>query len=563
METINKRLIWAKFVLVFFFILTAARTGYIQMAQGDHYARKALERQTLSVALEEYSRGLVLDRNLLPLSGTYGANRIVVFPEIQENANSAYLAVSRITGADLRVVRDILSVKKPVVLPYRINDGQSRLINDRVERGLLVAPYTLRYGPSPLAVHVVGHLGRIKDLHELEELASINKKSYRLSDWTGRQGLEFFYEKELKGLYPTRLAVVYTDALGKPLPGLPVTVETGLRDPGRSDVVTTIDRDIQALVERVMDRRIKKGAVVVMDRATGDVMAMASRPVYNPNPALTDRLPLAGDERFVNQALSLFQPGSIFKVVVAAAALSEGLVEPGTLFTCNGFKEKPVRCWNEEGHGLETFAEAFAQSCNPAFVKLGQDLGPQAIIRYARALGLENQSILGYPAIPDHRQNLDLVGGKYNLVNSSVGQGPVLATPLQITAMINTVANGGLYLQPRLVREIRPVGGSPGQIMSTDPVRVISPEVARQLGDLMTMVTKQGVGRKAWVPGGGSAGKTGSAQLTEGGGLVNAWFSGYGPIDSPRYTVTVLVREGSSGGETAAPIFREIMEGLP
>jgi len=562
METIKKRLIWAKFVLVFFFILAAARTGYIQMAQGDHYARKALEGETLSVALEEYSRGRVLDRNLLPLSGTYNSNRIVVFPEIQGNANSAYLAVSRVTGADSRVIRDILSVKKPVVLPYRINDSQSRLISGG-ERGVLVVPYTLRYGPSPLAVHVVGHLGRIKDLNELEELVSINKKSYRLSDWTGRQGLELFYERELKGLYPTRLAVVYTDALGKPLPGLPVTVETGLRDPGRSDVVTTIDRDIQALVERVMDRRIKKGAVVVMDRASGDVLAMASRPVYNPDPALTDRLPSAGDERFVNQALSLFQPGSIFKVVVAAAALSEGLVDPGTLFTCDGFKEKPVRCWNEEGHGLETFAEAFAQSCNPVFVKLGQDLGPQAIIRYARALGLENQSILGYPAIPDHRQNLDLVGGKYNLVNSSVGQGPVLATPLQITAMINSVANGGLYLQPRLVKEIRPAGGSPGQIMSTGPVRVISPEVARQLGDLMTMVTKQGVGRKAWVPGGGSAGKTGSAQLTEGDGPVNAWFSGYGPIDSPRYTVTVLVREGSSGGETAAPVFREIMEGLP
>lgn len=562
METIKKRLIWAKFVLVFFFILAAARTGYIQMAQGDHYARKALEGQTLSVALEEYSRGRVLDRNLLPLSGTYSSNRIVVFPEMQENANSNYLAISRATGADLRVIRDILSVKKPVVLPYRINESKSGMIHDGGGKGLLVAPYTLRYGPSPLAVHVVGHLGRIRDLNELEELARTNKKSYRLSDWTGRQGLEFFYERELKGQYPTDLAVVYTDALGKPLPGLPVTVETGLRDPGRSDVVTTIDRDIQAMVERVMDRRIKKGAVVVMD-SSGDVLAMASRPAYNPDPALTDQLPSAGDERFVNQALSLFQPGSIFKVVVAAAALSEGLVDPGTRFTCGGYREKPVRCWNEEGHGSLTFAEAFAQSCNPVFVKLGQDLGPQAIIRYARAMGLENQSVLGYPAVPDSRQSLDLVAGKYNLVNSSVGQGPVLATPLQITAMINSVANGGLYMQPRLVKEIRPAGGSPGQIMSTGPVRVISPEVARQLGDLMTMVTKQGVGRKAWVPRGGSAGKTGSAQLAGGEGPVNAWFSGYGPIDNPRYTVTVLVREGSSGGETAAPVFREIMEGLP
>ncbi len=563
METIRKRLIWIKFILVFFFILAVARTGYIQVEQGELYARKALESETMSVPLEDYNRGRVLDRNLRPLSGTYSSNRLVVFPEMEDNDNPIFQTVYRVTGADLPIIRDILSAKRPVVLPYSINDSQSRLINDGESKGLLVAPYTLRYGPSPLAVHVVGHMGRIRDLQELEELSVKNKKSYRLSDWIGRQGLEYFYERELKGRYPTRFAAVYTDVLGKPLPGLPVTVETEMRDPGRNDVVTTIDSDIQSMVERVMDRRIKKGAVVVMDRSSGDILAMASRPAYNPDPALSDRLQTAGDERFVNQALSLFQPGSLFKVVVAAAALSEGRVNSETLFNCSGYREKPVRCWNEEGHGLETFAQAFARSCNPVFVKLGQDLGPQTIIRYARAMGLENQSILGYPAASDRRQNLDLVAGKYNLVNSSIGQGPVLATPLQVTAMINSVANGGLYLQPRLVKEIRPTGGGfPGQIRPAETVRVISPEVAHQLGELMTLVTKQGVGQKAWVPGGGSAGKTGSAQLTEGDGPVNAWFSGYAPIDTPRYTITVLVREGSSGGETAAPVFREIVEKL-
>lgn len=425
-----------------------------------------------------------------------------------------------------------------------------------------MAPYSLRYGPRPLAVHIVGHLGRIRDQDEMQKLARSNGKAYSLSDWTGRQGIEYFYERELKGQYPAGLAALYTDARGTPLKGLPLTLHTGLPDSSRSDVVTTIDAGVQGLVEGVMDRYVKKGAVVVMDTSSGDILAMASRPSYNPDPAAAEQQPAEGDERYINQALTLFQPGSIFKVVVAVAALSEGVVRADTSFTCHGREDRPVRCWHGEGHGSITFAEAFAQSCNPVFVALGRELGPQKLIAYARAMGMDNQDVTGYPAARDRRQNLDLLAGKYNLANSSVGQGPLLATPVQITAMVNSLAGGGLYFQPRLVSEIRPAGGFPVKIRAPEPVRVITPEIAAQVGQLMEMVTREGVGRKAWVPGKGSAGKTGSAQLSESGGSVNAWFSGYAPLGSPRYTITVLVREGISGGETAAPVFREIMDGL-
>ncbi|MFZ5651270.1 MAG: peptidoglycan D,D-transpeptidase FtsI family protein [Bacillota bacterium] len=553
------RLIWTLFILVLFLILEAARLGYIQVAQGEHYARKALAGETVEVSLEDYPRGRVLDRNLQPLTGTYNSNRIVVFPELLDDPGSVALGISSVTGAGLPVVRDMLSGGKPVVLPFKITAEQSRSIGERGWKGILVAPYSLRYGPRPLAVHVVGHLGRVMDLDELKQLAGANGKEYSLSDWTGRQGIEYFYERELKGQYPAGLAALYTDARGAPLKGLPLTLHTGLPDSSRSDVVTTIDAGIQGLVEGVMDRYVKKGAVVVMDASSGDILAMASRPSYSPDPAAAGHLPADGDERYINHALTLFQPGSIFKVVVAVAAMSEGLVKADTRFTCLGREDKPVRCWHGEGHGSITFAGAFAQSCNPVFVALGRELGPQKLIAYARAMGLDNQDVAGYPAARDRRQNLDLVAGKYNLANSSVGQGPLLATPVQITAMVNSVAGGGLYVQPRLVSEIRPAGGSPVKIRAPEPVRVITPEIAARVGQLMEMVTREGVGQKAWVPGKGSAGKTGSAQLSESGGAVNAWFSGYAPLGSPMYTITVLVREGVSGGETAAPVFREIM----
>lgn len=562
MERIKKRLVWTLAVLVFFFILAAVRTGYIQVARGEHYARKALAGETEGISLEDYSRGRIMDRHLTPLNGSYCANRILVFPGLLEDPGAVALGLSAITGADFHTLKKNLSGKKPVVLPVRATGSQMEIIREYGWKGVLVAPYCFRYGPRPLAAHMVGHLGRIRDLRELEELNRSGVKIYRLSDWVGRQGLEYFYEKDLRGLYPAGFAGLFTDALGRTLPGKPVMVDTKMGDFTRSDVITTIDAGIQDTVERVMDRHIKKGAVVVMDRLTGDILAVASRPVYNPDPAKEGLDPAAGDERFVNQAVSLFQPGSIFKVVVAAAALSEGVAQPDTLFFCRGSRENTVRCWKENGHGSITLAEAFAQSCNPVFARLGLELGPHRLIWYARALGLDNQCITGYPAAPDRRQDLDLIAGRYNLMSSSVGQGPVLATPVQVTAMVNALANGGVYLQPRLVGEIRPARGESQKIGHGGPVRAIAPEVARQLGEMMVMVTKQGVGQKAWVMPGGTAGKTGSAQPADNIQAVNAWFSGYGPLDNPRYTVTVLVREGDSGGETAAPVFREIMKKL-
>jgi penicillin-binding protein 2 len=562
MERIKKRLVWTLAMLVFFFILAAARTGYIQVARGEHYARKAMAGEAEGISLEEYTRGSIMDRNLIPLSGTYRANRILVFPSLVENPGGVALGLSIITGMDFSTLKNILSDKKPAVLPVCATENRMALIREYGWKGVLVVPYCYRYGPRPLAVHMVGHLGRIRDLRELEDLSRPGVKKYRLSDWVGRQGLEYFYEKDLRGLYPAGFAGVFTDALGRALPGKPVTVDTKMGDFTRSDVITTIDAGIQDMVERVMDRHVKKGAVVVMDRSTGDILAVASRPAYNPDPAGGGLDPAAGDGRFVNQAVSLFQPGSIFKVVVAVAALSEGMAKPDTLFYCRGSLEKTVRCWKEDGHGPITLSEAFAQSCNPVFAGLGLELGPHRLIKYARAMGLDNQGIIGYPAAPDRRQDLGLIAGRYNLAGSSVGQGPVLATPVQVTAMVNTVANSGVYLQPRLVGEIRPARGESRKISPGEPVRAIAPEVARQVGEMMVMATKQGVGQKAWVAPGGTAGKTGSAQQADNSQAVNAWFSGYGPLDNPRYTVTVLVREGNSGGETAAPVFREIMKNL-
>ncbi|MFZ5645719.1 MAG: peptidoglycan D,D-transpeptidase FtsI family protein [Bacillota bacterium] len=560
MERTKGRLVWALTVLVFFFIMAAARMAYIQVIQGDHYSRIALAAETTEISLEDHKRGQILDRNLKPLTGSFSANRIVVFPRFLENAGEAVAMLSGVTGVEESTILDLISSKNPVVLPFSVTSVQTDKIEKAGLKGVIVAPYSYRYGPGALAAHVVGSLGRVKDLEEMNNLTRSGDKKYRLSDWTGRLGLEYFYEQELKGAYPSRLAGICVDARGNLLPGLPALVNTRMGDFTRSDVVTTIDAGIQEAVEGLMDRHIKKGAVVVMDVSSGDILAIASRPAFSPYSPAEGHSGEEEEERYINQAISCFQPGSVFKVVLAVAAITEGIVKPDTKFYCAGSSASPVRCWKHEGHGTITFSEAFAHSCNPAFVKIGRDLGANKIIEYAKKLGLDNQLILGYPSAPDRRQNLDLIAGEYNLANSSIGQGPVLTTPLQITAMTNVIASGGFYVQPRLVNEVRPSRGPVVEISPAARVKVMTPEIADQAWLLMEAVTKNGVGQRAWVPEAGSAGKTGSAEVGEEGAPVNAWFSGYAPLNNPRYTITVLAREGTSGAETAAPLFREIAE---
>lgn len=554
---IKKRLVWTFSLLVFFFFLLAAHLGYIQIIRGDYYARQALARGTEQVALEDYPRGMILDNKLRTLTGSYSANRVVVFPRLIEDPGAVSAGLSHILGVSPGEINKMIS-SGPARLPYPLTPEQAAAIRDRGWSGVLVAPVRFRYGERPLAAHVVGHLGRVRDMAELRGLVERSGRDYRLSDWTGRQGLELYYEKELKGDNSAGAARLFVDAAGNALRGIPVEVKAAGQDPSRCDVVTTLDADIQSKVEEILDRRVEKGTVVVMDRS-GDILAMASRPSYHPDPdKLINNL---GREKdlFLNQSTSLFQPGSIFKVVVAIAALEEGLVSTQTRFYCGGHNDELISCWHP-GHGEISFEQAFAESCNPVFARLGLALGPEKIIYYARRLGLDNQSIIGYPVPPDKRQNFELIGEQYNLINSSVGQGPVLVTPVQIAALMNTIAGNGIYRQPRLVSQVTGEGKAVKDFPYGEGKRVISEHVSATLRDLLGMVTASGVGREAYLPGAGSAGKTGSAQLGDGSGRVNAWFSGYIPQNNPRYIITVMVRDGESGGKTAAPVFKEIAE---
>lgn len=555
----GKRVVQLFYVFLILFLLLLIRLSVIQVLEGGCYAAKAVQRETSTVALEEFPRGRVLDRRLRPLTQAVQSNRVVVFPQIITKPDLLAEELAAILKIDKNELLPALK-KSPCILPYHLSPEQAKAVGLQNQPGVLVLPVSFRYGPEPLAAQVVGHLGRINSYREISSLSSRSKEAYRADDWVGRTGLELYYEHELRAAGLQGYARLFMDARTEWLRGLGTEVNTRHLDGGRQNLVTTIDADIQRIVERVMDARVKKGAVVVMDVWTGDILAMASRPAYNPHPREIEKYLKGDPEAFLDQCTMLFPPGSLFKVVVAAAALEEGIVSLEDTFHCRGEKDRPVRCWYAPGHGNITFAQAFAQSCNPVFVKVALALGAEKLIAYAQRFGFDNQKVTGYPVPRDYRQNLNLISAPHSLANSSVGQGPVLATPVQVTAMMNTVVNDGVYRQPRLVSELRTEGGVVTRFFPGDRgSRVIPSRLAGQLRQLLASVTVEGIGRGAYLEDYGSAGKTGSAQAGGAGERVNAWFCGYAPVAQPRYVVTVLVREGISGGQTAAPVFKEIM----
>ncbi|MDD3654928.1 MAG: penicillin-binding transpeptidase domain-containing protein, partial [Desulfotomaculaceae bacterium] len=437
----RKRLISAFCFFIFVLSLLVVKLWFIQVRDGEEYAVMTLEQVSSYVALEEACRGQILDRNLAPITGEIIEERVVVFPALIDDKDAVLQILSGILETPREVLTGLIS-DIPCYLPLKLSPEQAVAIKERDLKGVTVLPICFRYGDRPLAAQVVGHLGKISSMDEFALLSGCSKKLYRYGDLVGKSGLEAFYEQELKGIRPERAVRVFYDAGGNLLNGSVLSVEEDVKDSSRQDLVLTIDARIQSIVEDVMDKEIPNGAVVVMEAGTGDLLAMAGRPAYHPA-QVEDYLQPGEEERFFDRCTALYPPGSIFKIVVAAAALEEGVISPENQFTCNGANEKLIHCWQDVGHGSITFLQAFAKSCNPVFARVSLSLGAQKIIEYAKRLGLDNQTVIGYPISPDRRQDLTLIAAPNNLVNSSVGQGPVLATPVQVTSMVNAIVNDG------------------------------------------------------------------------------------------------------------------------
>jgi penicillin-binding protein 2 len=528
-------------------LLLLGKVAYLQIYRGEELANQAVENRTVSLDLGNFYRGDILDcqgRSLLDSQLVY---YLAVFPSLLPVEQLSTLLPEHFKQLEM-LLNDRTDHREPFLLDnVTLTEEEAAKLSQLRIPGLYAIPLIHRFGYQALARHIVGSTKGSVVQGDLEE---------------GIKGIELLYNKELTPSEPVVNFSVVVDGRGELLKGgsLYLRGKKGVPVRGK-DVVLTLDRGIQQTVEKVMDRYAEKGAAVVIDIPSGEIRALVSCPSFSYAEGF-----IQGEE--FDRSLNLYHPGSVFKIVVAAAALSEGVVHADEKFDCDGHyvfqSGEEIACWKEEGHGELTLKDAFAHSCNEVFVEVAQRLGSQKLEEYAGLLGLE-EGITGY-TLQDFQGGVVRIGNLPGQVgNAALGQDGVTICPVNLAALAAVSAQEGIYQKPSLIKEVRRHNGDVvKEIKAAVPKRVLSPHVAEELQEMLELAVDQGTGKRAQIPGLGSAGKTGSAESgrvdDEGESVIDSLFVGYAPLEKPQMAIAVIVEGGGAGGDCAAVIFKEIIE---
>lgn len=528
------------------------RLAWVEVARYKPLAEAAVAQRAQTVPLGP-TRGRILDRHGIPLSDGQLTYRVAAYPAVVASlpaqARNVLARALGIRPTEL-VGRLAAAGGAPVYLAEGLDGRSVGRISGLGLEGVAVVADEERYGPAALAVHAVGYL----------------------SGAEGSDGLEKAWNQYLGGQAPQRLAL-FVDGRGRPMEQLgwrKLTVWEGT-SPWTGlpcDLVTTIDADLQAAVEEALAAKVPRGAAVVAEPGSGDVLAMASRPVFDQGnvAAALGR----SDGALLDRCLAAYSPGSVVKPLVLAAAIDAGIVRPGEVFECDGeavVDGHQVSCTAKArgGHGKLTVEDALACSCNVVFAEIGARLGQDRLSEWLAKFGVGRATGVGLPgeaagALPAFR-------AQAAEPEAAFGQGSVTATPLQVALAFSALANGGRLPGVGLAEELRsPIGAEArvsGRGGSPAPGgRVVSGFAAAAVTAALDQATREGTGRAAAVTG-DVAGKTGTAETgrTGSGGqeLYDGWYAGFWPSYAPRYVIVVLVEDTPVGGATAAGVFGDIL----
>jgi peptidoglycan glycosyltransferase/penicillin-binding protein 2 len=552
-------------LIIFFFIFTglSANIFYLQIIKGQGLARQAAAMRQRQIEVSEYPRGEILDRNLLPLTDRVVSNAVYCLPGVLKTStprdeskrlkHTAEFLTAIIPGLSFeQVYADLLKASASKASFLRIKSDltsrQVESINSSGISGLVVAPVIKRYSEAGFCTHLLGYVSS-GGTHE------------------GQAGLEKMYDQILVRKQSSQQLVSVLDARGMAIQGLMFRLKND-QEKNQGTVVLTIDKRVQEIVEQAMNKRVSKGAAIVMNVKTREVTAMASRPTFNPYQV--EKLISADHESsLINRALTPYYPGSLFKILTAAAALEEKAVQADDPFECTGkyiFNDQvSISCWKEEGHGDLTFGKAMALSCNPTFINVALRLGRAKLLEYATTLHVTDESLAGYNSGP-WGSYVQIDQGEPALGNACLGQKGIMLTPLQVVSLLATIADDGRWMEPGVVRYTTNEQGQKYYPDRKKSEQAVSIKTARQVQKMLELTVSEGTGKTAALKEVEVAGKTATSETgsikDNQEQVLNTWFGGYFPADQPEWAVIVLSEDGISGSQNAAPVFQDIARGI-
>jgi penicillin-binding protein 2 len=578
------------------FLMLLARLFYLQVIQHDYYQLLA-EQNRVNIVPVVPHRGVILDRNGVTLATNYAAYTLEITPSEVDDLDAVIDELStlvNITPKDRRRFRKLLEEVpdfSSIPIRTRLNDEEvARFVVNRFHiRGVDINARLFRHYPSAeVASHVVGYIGRMseKDFTRLQEKGLAY--NYTKSDYLGKVGLEQYYERVLRGV--TGYEHVETDATGRSIR----TLRSILPVSG-NNLLLALDAKLQQIAEDAFGDH--RGSVVAIEPETGGVLALVSRPGFDPNlfvegidPAHWDTLNDSPDHPLNNRALQgVYPPGSTFKPFMALAGLELGKRTPEDSISDPGYfvlggSGHVFRDWKAGGHGIVNMHKAIVESCDSYFYGLAQDLGIDSIHEFIGQFGLGARTgvdISGevsglLPSREWKQARFDQRWFVGDTISIGIGQGYNLVTPLQLASATAILANGGRIFKPHLVQHIQNSQTNELETVEPHPVGEVrlQPRHLDLVRNAMVDVMRPG-GTGAWAGAGAKyafAGKTGTAQVIGMKGqeyeedLIDerhrdhALFIAFAPAEAPRIALAIIVENAGHGGSVAAPIARKMID---
>jgi penicillin-binding protein 2 len=581
LDRIRIRLIILGGVVILIFSLLASRLWYLQITEGQKYAEFS-QGNRVRLVPEPALRGIIYDRNGAILAENRPAYQLQLIREDTPDLESTLGKVSQALNLSFAKMKDKIKANhdlaqfKPIILVDDLEYEKAMYLETFQDDfpGVTIVVQPRRFYPyNNLAAHLIGYVGIVQE--DWKELPEEKRSSSQI---VGHSGIELLENDYMIGLDGGRQAEV--DHMGREIQVLGKSVASV---PGQ-DITLNLDIRLQKVATEAM--RGESGAVIVMNPKSGEILAMASFPDFDPNlfsggidQTNWSRLLANPENPMENKAIQgLYAPGSIFKVVTAYAGLEQGVITPQTEHVCNGEffikgRSTPFKCWKEGGHGRVNLLDAIKGSCNVYFYNTGVGMGVDEIHKYANLFGLGKITGVGLQnekagLIPSSKWKNSTFKEPWYIgetPSAAIGQGYITTTPLQVINMINILANDGLWMPPSLLKGEQ---GLPHQIPLKDDYLSLIRE-----GMVDVVNAEGGTAKKVRFEEFTVAGKTATSQVISNKTLEtlddeakaskifqnHAWFVAFGPAEDPEISVLALVEHGGGGSKAAAPVVRKIL----